>query len=346
MEKADDNFLEIFQKIIHWYQGAKRPLPWRLTKNPYHQLVAEFIFQQTRIIQGIEYYQRIIEKYPTIDDLAKASEKEFLKDWQGLGYYGRAHRLLELAKIVVEHYHSNLPSSQKELLKLPGIGPYTPAILASQWSNEKVPAIDGNVKRVIARIFAITKPMDDSNFLKEVDSILKNMIVYFDAGEFNESMMELGALVCTPRQPLCSRCPVHMHCKTYKNQATESFPVPAKAKTKPLWQIFYIVKTDEEGNFFMHARKNTPWKGFYEFPQLENASQLEKLKKQAIFKVKHELTHRKIEAYFLKNIPLENTSSFEKIPAHSIFTIPVHVIVDKFLKSEVFKKLYLTQAKS
>lgn len=336
--------LQLFEKIVQWFRVSKRALPWRMTMEPYHQLVAEYIFQQTRIEQGMNYYLKIIDKYPTIEALAHTTEQEFLKDWQGLGYYGRAHRLLELAREIVTNYQSRFPVSREELLKLPGIGPYTSAILASQWSGEKVPAIDGNVKRVMSRLFAISIPIEDGAFANKIEHVLRQAIQYFQAGEFNEALMEFGALVCLPRQPSCNICPVSSFCKAFSMGKVMSFPVKRAKKNKPLEEIFYVVKQDDQKNFYMKVRHQSLWKGLYEFPFLIYATDVFSLKKHAIFIVKHELTHRKIVAYFLKDYPIEIDSSFEKISIEKIFNLPVHRVIDKFLKSQIFRTLFLVNS--
>ncbi|MCX7696396.1 MAG: A/G-specific adenine glycosylase [Bacteroidales bacterium] len=326
---------KLFYSIIKWFRTNKRNFLWRQTMNPYHQLVAEFVFQQTRIEQGMPYYLRIIDKYPTIKELSEAHEDDFLKDWQGLGYYQRAHRLLKLAQIIMDEYNGQIPSKHELLKKLPGIGPYMAAILSSQWSSEKIPAIDGNVRRIMARILGIQIPIHKNEYTKKIQSILQKNIVHFPPGEFNEALMELGATICLPKRPLCQKCPIHAHCFAYIHSMIHHLPMRNTSKIKKQVKLFYLVHC-QENYTYVRKRKSSLWHGLYEFPIIEK--QKEKKLSKNIFVVQHELTHRKILAYFVTNVNKDPETDWIKIHVNDLPGLPVHVLMHKFLTSSAFKK--------
>lgn len=332
---------ELFENIISWFRVHKRFFLWRKTKEPYHQLLAEFVFQQTRIEQGMPYYMSILERYPTLRDLAIAQEDEFLKLWQGLGYYRRAHHLMALAREVIRHHNGLLPKSYQEIIKLPGVGPYMGSLLASQWSGEPVPAIDGNVRRVISRIFLVDDFIHTTAFEKKVKNILQGQIAKFQPGEFNESLMELGALICKPRQPLCLQCPINSFCQAYQQNLVTALPKRLPAKTKKNIKLFYWVHLNKENFVYMKKRKSFLWSGLYEFPLIENTTV--DLSQKAIFYTRHELTHRRIHAYFISDFELTVQQEWEKIDINRIQTLPVHILIEKFLHSKAFQNLLKKQ---
>lgn len=198
--------------ILEWYKHHKRPLPWRIEKNVYRVWLSEIIMQQTRVNQGMAYYQKFTRLFPNIDSLAKAEEQQVLKLWQGLGYYSRARNLHKTAKIISTQFNNEFPTQFIELKKLPGIGAYTAAAIASICFDEKVPAIDGNAYRVYSRIFGLEKDISDSNALKFYFEFAQKIMPEKNPGDYNEAIMELGATVCLPQNPLCHQCPVNQHC--------------------------------------------------------------------------------------------------------------------------------------
>ncbi len=233
------------KKLLKWFKENKRDMPWRETYDPYHIWLSEIMLQQTQVVTVIPYFKRYIERYPTIYDLANADESEVLKLWEGLGYYSRARRLISCAQEVVHKYDGQMPKDYKTLLSLPGIGPYTAGAILSIAYNEAYPAVDGNVKRVFSRYYNIQLPINDSKqhkvFEKLVQEVLPN-----DARNFNQGLMELGALICKPTSPLCERCPISENCEAYNHNLQQLLPLYKKKadKQKRVWSVALIQYAD------------------------------------------------------------------------------------------------------
>jgi len=199
---------KIQSKILTWFRENKRTLPWRREKNWYYIWISEVMLQQTQVETVIPYYQKFIRKFSTVESLAKSSQEEVLKVWEGLGYYTRARNIHHAAKIIVEKYNSSLPPSRDELLNIPGFGHYTTAALLSLVFNQSYGVVDGNVKRVISRLYAIKDDIRNPKTHHKIQELVDNLLPSNYPGEFNEAMMELGATICTSRSPLCSLCPI------------------------------------------------------------------------------------------------------------------------------------------
>lgn len=213
------------EKLLAWYDKAKRDLPWRKdVSNPYHTWLSEIMLQQTTVATVIPYFHAFVKKWTTVQGLAKASLDEVLTEWQGLGYYSRARNLHQCAQRLAQEF----PSTEEELLKLPGIGPYTAAAIASIAFGQKTAAVDGNVVRVMSRYWALSIPKP----VKEVKEKLKNLLPNQRTGDFTQALMELGALVCRPKNPLCSSCPLQKDCQAYTLGEVDDFPL--KQQKKPL----------------------------------------------------------------------------------------------------------------
>ena len=214
--------------ILKWYHKEHRNLPWRASKDPYNIWLSEIILQQTRVSQGLGYYIKFNTTFPTIKDLAIAHEQQVLKLWQGLGYYSRARNLHATAK----HIHFNLkglfPDNYKDLLKLKGVGPYTASAISSICFNEKRAAVDGNVYRVLARVFSIKTPINSSQGIKEFQQLADSLISKRDPGDYNQGLMELGATVCTPKKVDCIKCPINSLCIAKSQNTIYQFPVKEK----------------------------------------------------------------------------------------------------------------------
>lgn len=238
--------------MITWYHAVKRDLPWRKTKAPYSIWLSEIMLQQTQVATVISYYNRFIEKYPTVDALAKANESEVYKLWEGLGYYSRARNLIRCAKEVVESYEGEFPQTVDGLKKLPGVGPYTAGAVASIAFGVKCHAVDGNVMRVISRVKTIEADVGDPKnrgiFELEVMALIEG-----DPGDFNQGLMELGATVCTPKSPKCHICPVQIHCKAFSNKTQLKYPVKSPKPKKDRIQMAVVI-LKHEGAYLMHMR--------------------------------------------------------------------------------------------
>jgi len=254
--------------LLTWYNQVKRDLPFRKTLNPYYILVSEVMSQQTQITAVVPYYNRFIKQFPTTKDLAGANEEKLLKAWEGLGYYSRARNLQVSAQMIEDL--GNFPTTYEEILKLKGVGPYTAGAVASIAFNEPAPAVDGNVFRVISRLGAIFDDIAKAKTRKLFEEIVSELICHYYPGDFNQSLIELGALICTPKSPKCLECPIQEYCLAYAQGIDDQLPV----KTKPVRQkrIKYVVGIieNERGEWFIKKRPSTGLlANFYEFKQVE-----------------------------------------------------------------------------
>lgn len=304
------NFNTIALEVLVWYRQNKRMLPWRQTSNPYFIWLSEIIMQQTRVAQGTGYYLRFIEAFPTIQHLAAAELNEVLKLWEGLGYYSRARNMHKAANQVVNAFDGQLPKTFAELTKISGIGTYTAAAIASICFGEKQPVIDGNVYRVLSRLFSIYTPINSHQAKAEFFSIGKNLIHTTDnPGDFNQGMMELGALVCLPKKPKCNHCPLQTCCKAYVDGTTELLPVKIpKKKSKTRFLNYLLYQKNEQINIEQRLEKDI-WKGLFQFPlvesvtQISDADELKQLIKSAenwskVHFTTHQLSHQTLRITF------------------------------------------------
>jgi len=304
------NFAHI---LNHWYSLNKRPLPWRNNTQPYRIWLSEVILQQTRVEQGLPYFERFIAEFPTVFDLAGASEEAVLKLWQGLGYYSRARNLHYTAKTVAYEMNGLFPQNFEELKKLKGVGDYTAAAIASICYSEAIPVVDGNVFRFLARVFGIDAPIDSVAGKKMFFAQALSLISKNDPGTFNQAMMEFGATVCTPQLPSCSTCVFAEQCVALRLSKVDQLPVKSKKTlVKPLYINYAFIKTPK--GYFLKKRPETGiWANMFEFPNIsaekpasdeELTTFFEKLQlnpenyQSKSLPVKHLLTHRKIEACF------------------------------------------------
>jgi len=283
-------------KLGFWYTNTKRFLPWRDSINPYNIWLSEIIMQQTRVEQGTDYYLKIINRYPEIKNLAEASEHDILKMWEGLGYYSRARNLLFTARHIVNELNGQFPNSYEHLLKLKGIGPYTAAAIASIAFNQAVPAIDGNVLRVSARLFLITDPIDKISTRNKIQTILNGFVPKENPGDFNQAMMELGAIICKPKKPSCPNCPINMHCLAFAESKQHLVPVKSgKVKVKPVF--FNYLVPDLDGKTPVKKNRDGIWTGLYGFPMVKSEVRL--MEKNEVINIINELGYRSVNG--LKN---------------------------------------------
>lgn len=263
-----------FHKILTlWYQQNKRDLPWRVNNDPYSVWISEIILQQTRIDQGTSYYLRFIRRFPDIETLANSSEEEVLKMWQGLGYYSRARNIHHAALQIVNEFNGQFPASYNIIRTLKGIGDYTAAAIASISFGSENAVIDGNVYRVLSRIFGIATPIDTSNGKKEFSALAHSLLDKQNPGIFNEALMEFGALQCVPRNPLCIQCPFQNRCVALINNQIEQFPVKSK-QPKQKNRYFNYLYISHEGNFYLEKRQAKDiWHNLYQLPLIETSEQ-------------------------------------------------------------------------
>ncbi len=268
--------MNFFNTPIHiWYSLNKRDLPWRNTREPYLIWLSEIILQQTRIDQGLAYYNRFSNEFPTISAMADASEDQILKLWQGLGYYSRARNLHFTAKYIQEKYNGIFPQDYNSILALKGIGEYTAAAIASISFNLEYPAVDGNVYRVLSRFFGIPTPIDTSIGKKTFHDLAKELIKGIDPGMHNQALMEFGALQCTPKSPDCQSCPLKEKCFAFLNQKISELPVKQN-KTKQRNRFFnYIVLSVGNKTWLRKRIENDIWRNLFEFPVIETPDETE-----------------------------------------------------------------------
>lgn len=256
-------------KIINWYQQNKRVLPWRQTNDPYLIWLSEVILQQTRVAQGLPYYNRFIELFPTIDILAAADETEVLRAWQGLGYYSRARNLHKCAKEITIQYKGSFPDTMAELVTLPGIGNYTGAAIASLAFNEPVPVVDGNVYRVLARYFGDDMDISSSKAYRHFYELSESLIDKTNPADYNQAVMEFGALYCTPKQPDCNQCILQENCVAFNQSLQDKLPMKLK-KTKVKQRYLHYILISDGTNILMRERTGKDiWQGLFEFPIIE-----------------------------------------------------------------------------
>lgn len=255
-------------ELLQWYDQIKRDLPWRTDQNPYKIWLSEIMLQQTQVATVINYYTRFIQIYPTVFHLAAASEDDVFKLWEGLGYYSRARNLLKCAKEVVAKYKGIFPKDRDTLQTLPGIGPYTAGAISSIAFNQKVPAIDGNVLRVISRLHTIDLPINQPKN-HSVFHIHVMALMTTRPGDFNQALMELGAMVCTPTSPKCDVCPISMQCKAFQSNRITDFPVKIKSPKKRLIKLAICVILYGEDLLLIKHNEVGLLQGLWGFPRVE-----------------------------------------------------------------------------
>ena len=263
--------------LISWYSINKRELPWRKTKDPYKIWLSEIILQQTKVTQGLPYYLSFENKYPSVSKLAKASEQEVLKLWEGLGYYSRARNLHKAAKIVMDKFDGIFPSNYKDLIKLPGIGDYTASAISSFSVNEINPVVDGNVYRFLSRYIGIKTPINTNKSLKEFRNIGELLISKKNPSDFNQAIMEFGALVCKPSSPNCGICMYQKNCFAYFNKEISNLPVKnSKKKVRDRFFNFLIIKSDNNQTVVEKRKEKDIWQNLYQFPLIETVKEVNK----------------------------------------------------------------------
>lgn len=350
----DKNQHIISSRILQWYKINKRELPWRSTKDSYKVWVSEVVLQQTRVSQGTAYYLRFVEAFPTVESLANAQEDTVLKLWQGLGYYSRARNMHAAAKQVLELFNGAFPNNYHDLLSLKGVGPYTAAAVSSITSGEPVAVVDGNVERVLSRLFLVKLPINETQGKKEIKIIAQSILDENNAGDHNQGLMEIGALVCTPKNPNCEECPVQSNCLANKNNCQTDLPLKTKKnkQRKRFFNYYFILHKE---NIFMKKREpGDIWNGLYETVLIESDSLLEPTDALEILNskfglsshqylvdgkemsYKHVLSHQVIYATFISIKMQDNIdfqlSGYEMVSLEKILTLPVSRLTDRFLK--------------
>ncbi|RDV14085.1 A/G-specific adenine glycosylase [Pontibacter diazotrophicus] len=343
--------------LLRWYGQHKRPLPWRDTTNPYYIWLSEVILQQTRVAQGLPYYLKFAEAYPTVQQLAAAPEDEVLRLWQGLGYYSRARNMHHTAKIVTDELNGQFPGNYAALLKLKGIGSYTAAAIAAFAFKEQVAVLDGNVFRVLARVFGISDDIAVPASRKVFQKLADELVPADAPDAYNQAIMEFGAIQCTPVMPDCLFCPLQQSCFAFNNGMVQELPVKKKAKAARPRYFHYIV-LEHEGEFYLRKRlEGDIWQGLYDFYLYESPDKtlpietLVQVLQQAGLEVdlahlqppqkdyKHILSHQKITARFyrirlisrLKEEVLKETR-IAPFNVEEIEALPKPILINSYLK--------------
>ena len=304
--------------LITWYLINQRDLPWRSSKNPYLIWLSEIILQQTRIAQGTSYYEKFVNEFVDIFALAKADERHILKLWQGLGYYSRARNLHATAKIIVAKYQGQFPETYAELISLKGVGDYTASAIASIAFDQPHAVVDGNVYRVLSRVFGISTPINESKGIKEFKLLAQKLLHTEDPGTYNQALMEFGALVCTPKNPKCDSCIFNDSCYALQKRTIDKLPVKLKKlKVKKRYFNYLVIDDNGESTIVKQRQQKDIWMNLFEFPLyeteqiLEDESELEhvickdlmiegtySIKKYNEFPILHKLTHQTLYASF------------------------------------------------
>ncbi len=318
-----------FSKLItNWYKLNYRQLPWRNTQNAYVIWLSEVILQQTRVAQGLPYFERFIKKYPTVKHLANAHQDEVLKLWQGLGYYSRARNMHFTAQEVLTINKGVFPDRYEHLIKLKGIGEYTAAAIASFSSNEPVAVVDGNVYRLLSRYFGIETPIDSTEGKKIFKAKANEVLNRKNAGLHNQAMMEFGAIVCTPQNPNCDNCVLIRGCTAFQLNKTNELPVKAKKTKVQNRYMIYSVLHDGKNVLLKKRTDNDIWNGLFEFPLEESIVPVEKTKAYFRFdnmkiashshsRYKHILSHRKLFVSFFEY----KVNQLPKLEGFEIFSL-------------------------
>ncbi len=339
---AEKNTSPFATALAEWFRAAARDLPWRRTRDPYRIWLSEIILQQTRVEQGLPYYEKFVERYPTVKHLALAPDDEIFRLWEGLGYYRRAQNMLRAARIVVEKYAGRFPSSYDELLKLPGIGPYTAAAVASFAFDEAVAVVDGNVARVLARFSGYAGAINTGSGPKDLQALADRFLDRRHPGRHNQAVMELGALICTPRNPRCEICPLKTGCRAYAEGRTGELPVKKAARPVQNRRMDYLLSI-KDGRLSVQKRTaNDIWQNLYQFPLLEGLPESRQqaarrlqmefgLKKIPVWagEATHLLTHRRLLLRFW--MTAEKLDGYEYVPLDRLEGLSFPIVLRRFL---------------
>lgn len=336
------------KNLINWYSVNKRSLPWRETSDPYFIWLSEIILQQTQVKQGWPYYTAFTTKFPTVFDLAAAKEDAVLNLWQGLGYYSRARNLHFSAKYIVEELHGVFPSTYNDIKKLKGVGDYTASAIASICYNEKTAVVDGNVYRVLARVFGIDTPINSTNGIKAFKLLAQELLDKKQPATFNQAIMDYGSQVCKPKQPLCTNCIFNKTCSAFNTNKVGDLPVKLK-KTKITTKYFNFLVIINDDNIALEKRIGKGiWQNLYQFPLYDSLAEVDVLEVSSY--LKNELKLEDFELSLYNNLPIVHKLSHQhlqtkfwivnttnkienSIKIHELNNFPVPVLIENFIKA-------------
>jgi A/G-specific adenine glycosylase len=350
--------MSISSIFISWYLQKKRDLPWRASSNPYEIWISEVVLQQTRVAQGLGYYERFLTRFPNIESLATAEIEDVMKVWQGLGYYSRARNLHAGAKYVLQQLSGIFPSNYEEIMKVKGIGEYTAAAIGAFAFNLPLAVVDGNVNRVISRIYGVHDPINTSMGIKKIKKIAETILDPARAALHNQAIMEFGALQCTIRNPDCLSCPLKNECYAYKHLEVELLPVKIN-RPKVRHRYFHYLVIAYHYNIYIRKRgEKDIWQGLYDFPLIETDHAVDENELtvspewQQVFQhtpalivnvspdYRHQLTHQRIHArFFMVSVEKEPELSGEGlllIDKKDIHRYPVPKLIENYLMAAGF----------
>ena len=332
-------------QLVKWYLNNKRELPWRENIDPYRVWISEIILQQTRVVQGEKYFNNFIKKFPSLESLSSADESEVLKMWKGLGYYNRAINIHKTSKKITNTLNGVFPNTYNELIKLNGIGDYTASAISSICFNEYNPVVDGNVLRLLSRYYGLKTPIDSLKGQRNIREIGKKLISKVaNPGDFNQAMMEYGALVCTPF-PDCESCVFSSKCIAYINKEVDSIPVKSKKKKPKERFLNYIVFIDSKQKTIVNKRTNKDiWYKLNEFPLIESKTEIKNIntltdfkklidnlsltilkEKEKIYRIKHILSHQILYISFYQICVKETITSGVHLSNLNNYNFPVPI---------------------
>lgn len=316
--------------LLDWYSKNKRELPWRNTLNPYRIWLSEIILQQTRVDQGMGYYLKFTEKYETIKDLSEASEDEVLSLWKGLGYYSRGRNLRKAAIQVMDEFDGVFPKDFKSLKKLKGVGDYSAAAIASFAFKEKIAVLDGNVYRVLSRLFNINTAIDSSAGKKQFWELANSLISDKHPDTFNQAIMEFGALQCKPKKPNCEICVFNDQCEALQEGEIANLPFKAKKiKKKNRFLNFFYSEQNDSIQLEKRGEKDI-WANMYQFPLEEDIGGFEDRNEEILWETKHLLTHQNLFCRFYRSNSAIRNADFIKLNDLENYAIPR--VIENFLE--------------
>ena len=326
--------MSIQTKLISWYLKNKRDFPWRKTKDPYKIWVSEIILQQTKAATGVLHYNKFLKEFPTLKKLAKSSEKKVLKTWEGFGYYSRARNLLHTAKKLFYEHEGQFPTDFQTLKSFRGIGDYTASAIGSMCFNLQEGVVDGNVYRLISRVFGINDPININTSKRKFKQKVNFLIKGFDSGLFNQAMMEFGALQCILSNPKCNICPLKRICFSYKNNQVHLFPFKSKKKKIKNRFFNFIVFHNSVNETIIEKREAGIWKNLYQFPLLETKNNIKKISREQITNILKK--YRKTAEFTLSKWnkkPIKNILSHQKIEI-DFWIVKIDGRIESFIKKE------------
>jgi len=305
------------QDLTRWFKKAKRVLPWRQKRTPYATWISEIMLQQTQVKTVVPYFKRWMRDIPSIRALGKTAEHKILNLWQGLGYYSRARNLKKGAQYLIQNHHGRMPQTLDEILRIPGIGKYSAGAILSIAFNKKAPIVDGNVLRVLARLYALQDPIDEERTKESFYKLQSALVPAKNPGIFNEGLMEFGALICTPKAPLCTICPVRRHCLAFEKKLVGQ--LPKKSRLKKITKVHaYAVVLNRNGKYFIHKRpEGQIMGGLWEFPEWKMAEGTKPNEKSQASLLSKELGVQKNSLLFLKSIKRHYTRFAENLSVYS-----------------------------